>query len=157
MRTGRGPASAGPDRGGSGRSADGEFWEVGSDISGELFTIPQSRARGTALSCDWSCREGCRVGMDGIGAVGIRYYRSAVKTIANKVPDDLAVRIEKRARRLGLSKSALVRESVETLASNDDEADEPSAYDLMKDGCGCVDSGIGDLSTNPKHMEGFGR
>jgi hypothetical protein len=32
-----------------------------------------------------------------------------------------------------------------------------SAYELMKDGCGIVDSGIGDLATNPDHMEGFGR
>ena len=33
----------------------------------------------------------------------------------------------------------------------------PTAYDLMKDGRGIVDSGIGDLATNPKHMKGFGR
>ena len=34
---------------------------------------------------------------------------------------------------------------------------EASAYELMKNGCGIVDSGIGDLATNPDHMEGFGR
>jgi hypothetical protein len=33
----------------------------------------------------------------------------------------------------------------------------PSVHDLMKDCCGMFDSGVGDLSTNPKHMEGFGR
>ena len=33
----------------------------------------------------------------------------------------------------------------------------PSAHDLMKDGCGIVNSGIGDLATNKRHMEGFGR
>ncbi len=33
----------------------------------------------------------------------------------------------------------------------------PSVHDLMKDCCGMFDSGAGDLSTNPKHMEGFGR
>ncbi len=32
-----------------------------------------------------------------------------------------------------------------------------SAYEAMKDGCGIVRSGHRDLSTNPKHMEGFGR
>ncbi len=32
-----------------------------------------------------------------------------------------------------------------------------SAHDLMKDGCGIVDSGFTDLATNMKHMEGFGR
>ena len=33
----------------------------------------------------------------------------------------------------------------------------PSLHDLMKDGCGIVDSGVPDLATNKKHMEGFGR
>jgi hypothetical protein len=33
----------------------------------------------------------------------------------------------------------------------------PTALELMRDGCGIVDSGLGDLSTNPKHLEGFGR
>jgi len=33
----------------------------------------------------------------------------------------------------------------------------PTLHDLMKDSCGIVDSGIGDLATNPKHMAGFGR
>ena len=38
------------------------------------------------------------------------------------------------------------------------EGDEgQSAYDLLKDSFGCFDSGLGDLSTNPKYMEGFGR
>jgi predicted transcriptional regulator len=81
-----------------------------------------------------------------------------MKTITVKVSEELAARLEKRAKRLGISKSALVRESVQnTLQNEGAEADQASAYELMKDGCGCVDSGIGDLSTNPKHMEGFGR
>lgn len=33
----------------------------------------------------------------------------------------------------------------------------PSAFELMQDGCGIVNSGLGDLSTNPEHLEGFGR
>jgi len=32
-----------------------------------------------------------------------------------------------------------------------------SAHDLMKDGCGMVRSGKRDLSTNKKHMQGYGR
>jgi hypothetical protein len=32
-----------------------------------------------------------------------------------------------------------------------------SAHDLMKDLCGIVRSGVGDLSTNKKHLEGMGR
>ena len=33
----------------------------------------------------------------------------------------------------------------------------PSAYETLKDACGCVDSGVRDLASNPKHMKGFGR
>ncbi|MBA4386590.1 MAG: hypothetical protein C0404_01335 [Verrucomicrobia bacterium] len=32
-----------------------------------------------------------------------------------------------------------------------------SAFDVLKDACGCVDSGVSDLASNPKHMKGFGR
>ena len=38
-----------------------------------------------------------------------------------------------------------------------ESASELSAFDLMKDGCGIIRSGVPDLATNPKHMEGFGR
>jgi hypothetical protein len=35
----------------------------------------------------------------------------------------------------------------------------PSCYDLAQQAglTGCIDSGKGDLSTNRRHMEGFGR
>ena len=89
-------------------------------------------------------------------ATGITF--ASMKTMTVKLPDEVAIRLEKRAERLGVSKSAVVRESLEReLLSSDAPEDEPSAYDLMKDGFGCVNSGLGDLSTNPKHMEGFGR
>lgn len=81
-----------------------------------------------------------------------------MKTLSIKLPDELAVRLEKRAKRLRTSKSALVRESLEkALGPAEVVEDAPSAYNLMKDGFGCIDSGVGDLSSNPKHMEGFGR
>ncbi len=81
-----------------------------------------------------------------------------MKTMTVKLPDELAVRLEKRAKRLGVSKSALLRESLERgLHEADSVEEEPSMYDLVKDDLGCFDSGLGDLSTNPKHMEGFGR
>lgn len=32
-----------------------------------------------------------------------------------------------------------------------------SAYDLAKQLAGCVESGIGDLSTNKKYLQGFGK
>lgn len=81
-----------------------------------------------------------------------------MKTMTVKLPDEIAVRLEKRAKRLGVSKSALVRASLETELNGKSAVEEtPSAYDVLKSGFGCVRSGVGDLSTNPKHMEGFGR
>jgi hypothetical protein len=37
------------------------------------------------------------------------------------------------------------------------ENQEVSAYDLAKEWAGSVDSGIGDLSTNKKYLQGFGK
>jgi hypothetical protein len=37
------------------------------------------------------------------------------------------------------------------------ENQEVSAYDLAKEWVGCVESGIGDLSTNKKYLQGFGK
>ncbi|HEY9703530.1 MAG TPA: hypothetical protein V6C58_13860 [Allocoleopsis sp.] len=37
------------------------------------------------------------------------------------------------------------------------ENQEISAYDLAKDLAGSVESGIGDLSTNKKYLQGFGK
>jgi Arc/MetJ-type ribon-helix-helix transcriptional regulator len=80
-----------------------------------------------------------------------------MKTLTVKLPDELAVRLEKRARQFGISKSALVRESIERDLTRDGRVEEqPSIYELVKDDLGCFDSGLGDLSTDPRHMEGFG-
>lgn len=81
-----------------------------------------------------------------------------MKTITIKVPDDLAVRIENQAGKLGISKSAFIRESIEREFKNGKYVEEePSFYDLVKDDLGCADCGLTDLSTNPKYMEGFGK
>lgn len=81
-----------------------------------------------------------------------------MKTLTIKVPDELARRLEQRAKRSGRSKSSLARESIERDLDRDSLLEEPpSVYDLVKDDLGCVDSGVTDLSTNPKHIEGFGR
>lgn len=37
------------------------------------------------------------------------------------------------------------------------ESQEVSAYDLAKEWAGSVESGIGDLSTNKKYLQGFGK
>lgn len=85
-------------------------------------------------------------------------YLLLMQTMTVKLPDEVAARLEEHAKRLGVSKSSIVRESLDSDLREPATVEEgASAYDLMKDGFGCVNSGIGDLSTNPKHMEGFGR
>lgn len=83
-----------------------------------------------------------------------------MKTITIKLPEDLAVRLAKRAKWLGVSKSEVAREALKQNLEEKDSIsieEEPSAYDLLKDDLGCFESGVGDLSTHPKHMKGFGK
>ena len=81
-----------------------------------------------------------------------------VKTVTIKLPEPLALRLEQRAKRLGVSKSSILRDSLERdLNEGAKVEEEPSVYDLTRADCGCFDSGLTDLATNPKHLEGFGR
>jgi len=81
------------------------------------------------------------------------------------LPDDLFRRLEARAALEGLKLKELIARYVAwglklpSVPESPDSDEEPfvSAYDLMQDGCGIVSSGVGDLSTNPEHMEDFGR
>ncbi|MDA0348671.1 MAG: ribbon-helix-helix domain-containing protein [Verrucomicrobia bacterium] len=83
-----------------------------------------------------------------------------MKTITIKVSEELDARLTLRAKRRGVSKSEIAREAIRRdLETNEsgEVKEEPSAYDIMKGGCGIIDSGVTDLATNPKHMEGFGQ
>ena len=83
-----------------------------------------------------------------------------MKTITIKVPEDLDARLANRAKRLGVSKSEVARQALKQNLEGKDSLwveEEPSAYDVLKDDLGCFDSGLGDLSTNPMHMKGFGK
>jgi hypothetical protein len=75
-----------------------------------------------------------------------------MKTITVKLPDPLAAWLAQRARVLGRPKSDLVREALQRASEGTSGA---SCHDLFADVCGIV-SGPKDLSTNPKHMSGFG-
>lgn len=80
-----------------------------------------------------------------------------MKTITLKVPEALDVQLQKLADRKRISKSRLIRETLTKVLRKEMSKSEPSAYDLMKNGLGVIDSGIPDLATNPKYMEGYGR
>ena len=80
-----------------------------------------------------------------------------MKTISLKVPDSLDARLTAAARRSGASKSAITRDALEAHLKNGDQPPKGSALEMMGDLMGKYDFGPGDLSTNKKHMKGFGR
>ena len=84
-----------------------------------------------------------------------------MSTLTLELSDSLFAKLLAASARRQLPPAELARETLErTLVADDttvEEDDGPSAYDLMKDTFGCFDSGLGDLSTNPKYMEGYGR
>ena len=79
-----------------------------------------------------------------------------------ELPDDLARRIKAAAALRGRKLKDLVAEGLRLVleapasAASPAKQPPPTAYELMKDGRGIVDSGIGNLATNPKHLKGFG-
>ncbi len=81
------------------------------------------------------------------------YYYSGMKTLTMKMPEGLFVWLENEAKRAGQPKSSLVRDILQQYK----QRQPPSALDLAADLCGCVQSGLGDLARNKKHLKGFGR
>ena len=79
-----------------------------------------------------------------------------MKTISLKVTNDLLRKLERAARERKQSKSDVVRAALKQFLNGERATDRPmSALELAGDLVGCVE-GPGDLSTNPKYMEGFG-
>jgi hypothetical protein len=79
-----------------------------------------------------------------------------VRTISLKLPEDLLVRLDTEARARRVSKSLLVRESLEKALSEKSPGSKVSCYALARDVAGAVKGLPGDLADNPKYMEGFG-
>lgn len=76
-------------------------------------------------------------------------------TISLKLPRELAIRLESVAKQRRMTKSALVRDALAAYLANGNEPLPGSFGDLAREFIGCVE-GPGDLSYNPKYMEGFG-
>ena len=70
-----------------------------------------------------------------------------------KMPKSLHSRLEAEAARRRTSKSAVLREA---FARRDSSLPAGSLYERVRHLIGSID-GPGDLSTNPRHMEGYGR
>ncbi len=69
-----------------------------------------------------------------------------------KLPRQLSAKVARSARKRRVSRSQVVRDALQAM----NEAG-PSVGDLAGDLFGSVGGGPTDLSTNPKHLKGYGR
>ncbi len=76
-----------------------------------------------------------------------------MKTLSVKLPEALAEALRREARRAQVSQSELVRNVLDQHLAKVPA----STLDLVGDLAGCVDSGLGDLSSNREYLTGFGR
>ena len=73
-----------------------------------------------------------------------------------RLPEQLRRNLENLVETTGRTESDLAREAIEEYLLR--HARFVTCFDVAEQSglIGCVDSGTGDLSTNPKHMQGFG-
>lgn len=77
---------------------------------------------------------------------------SPMRTVSFKLPERLDDALDELARRRKSSRSALVREALETLAKGKRRSVTAAAEELV----GSFDGQV-DLSTNPRRMAGYGK
>ena len=85
------------------------------------------------------------------------YYAIIMQTISLKLPDDLLAQIESEAKARRVTKSLLIRESLEKALRPLSRAGTPSCYDLARDLAGSVKGLPEDLAENSQYMEDFGQ
>lgn len=79
-----------------------------------------------------------------------------MQTISLKLPDDLLADLEREAKTRRVTKSLLVRESLETSLRGRPRRNSATCYDLARDLAGSIKGLPRDLAHDPKYMEGFG-
>jgi hypothetical protein len=79
-----------------------------------------------------------------------------MKTISLKLTETLHRKLDRAARQRGQSKSDLVRAALEQFLNGARAVSAGSALEAALPWVGCCE-GPGDLSTNPKYMEGYGQ
>jgi hypothetical protein len=87
---------------------------------------------------------------------GITAEAFTMKTVSLKMPAALYRKLERTARTQKQSKSALVRAALEQYLNGGRAGRPQTALEAAGPWIGCAE-GPGDLSTNPKYMEGFGK
>ena len=77
--------------------------------------------------------------------------------VSLRLPEDLLARLESEAKARRMTKSRLVRESLEKAFHPRSTGRRISCYDLASDLAGRLKGLPRDLAENPKYLEGFGR
>lgn len=85
----------------------------------------------------------------------VYYFRNMI-TISLKVPDELVARMDAVARSKRTSRSALMRAALEQELKAAARKTPPSLFERSADLCGKGCSGLGDLASHPKYLDGFG-
>jgi len=75
-----------------------------------------------------------------------------LRQVIEDAPDSIAIPEQFHHQRIELIIWPLTREA----DPSTERPPQPSFYDLTQEFCGCVEGGPTDLSTHPKHLEGFG-
>jgi predicted DNA-binding protein len=82
-------------------------------------------------------------------------YTEIMRTISLKLPDELLAQLAKRAKARRVTRSWIVRESLEKALHEPPRAGAVSCYDLARDLAGMLKGMPKDLARNAKHTEGF--
>ena len=79
-----------------------------------------------------------------------------MRSVSLKLPDSLHAELVKTARRLGRSKSTVLREALEAYVDGGPRRRRGSCLDVAGNLAGCLE-GPGDLSSSRKRMREYGR
>jgi hypothetical protein len=80
-------------------------------------------------------------------------YDRDMQTISLKLPDDLLAQLEREAKVRGITKSLLVRQSLEAALRRESPAGKDSCYDRAHDLAGIVKGMPRETADNPADME----
>jgi predicted transcriptional regulator len=80
-----------------------------------------------------------------------------MQTISLRLPAELLAQLDAEAKARRVTKSWLVRESLEKALRKESPAEAVSCYDLARDLAGAVKGLPEDVADNPEYMEGFGQ
>ena len=89
--------------------------------------------------------------------MGLRIYGTERMKTTVEVPDELYRRAKAEAALRGRKFRELVEEGLRLVLKTPRKTRRQTLAELMRGARGIVDSGVSDLASNPKHLDGFGR